>query len=58
VGGAFIGASNQSKGHQMIDDDDDYEHLFDILYTVFGVLVLLFAVIGFGAIFYFIVSLL
>jgi len=42
----------------MIDDDDDYEHLFDILYTVFGVLVLLFAVIGFSGIFFFIVSLL
>ena len=42
----------------MIDDDDDYEYLFDILYTVFGVLVLLFAVIGFGAIVFGLISLL
>ena len=42
----------------MIDDDDDYEHLFDILYTVFGVMVLLFAIVGFGAIVFGIVSLL
>lgn len=42
----------------MIDDDDDYEYLFDILYTIFGVMVLLFAIVGFGAIVFVIVSLL
>ena len=42
----------------MIDDDDDYEYLFDILYTIFGVLVLLFVIVGFGAIFFVVVSLL
>lgn len=42
----------------MNKDDDDYEHLFDILYTVFGVLVLLFAIVGFGAIVFVIVNLL
>jgi hypothetical protein len=42
----------------MIDDDDDYEYLFDILYTVLGVMVMLFAIIGFGAIVFGIVSLL
>ena len=42
----------------MIDDDDDHEYLFDILYTVFGVLVVLFAIVGFGAIVFFIVNLL
>jgi hypothetical protein len=42
----------------MIDDEDDYEYLFDILYTVFGVLVVLFAIIGFSAIIFGLVSLL
>ena len=42
----------------MIDDDDDYEYLFDILYTVFGVMVMLFSVVGFVAIVFGIVSLL
>jgi hypothetical protein len=42
----------------MIDDDDEHEYIFDILYTVFGVLVLLFAIIGFGAIVFGLVSLL
>lgn len=42
----------------MNDDEDDYEHLFDILYTVFGVMVMLFSVVGFGAIVFGIVSLL
>jgi hypothetical protein len=42
----------------MNDDEDDYEYLFDILYTVFGVLVVLFAIVGFGAIVFVVVNLL
>jgi hypothetical protein len=33
----------------MNDDDDDYEYLFDILYTVFGVMAFVFFVMGIGA---------
>lgn len=34
----------------MDDDEDDYEYLFDILYTVFGVMAFVFFVMGIGAI--------
>lgn len=34
----------------MDDDEDDYEYLFDILYTVFGVMAFVFFVMGISAI--------
>ena len=33
----------------MNDEDDDYEYLFDILYTVFGFVIFIFFVMGIGA---------
>ena len=42
----------------MNDDDNDYEYLFDILYTVFGFLIFMFFVMGIGAIVVVLISLL
>jgi hypothetical protein len=33
----------------MIDDEDDYEYLFDMLYTIFGVIVFVFFAMGISA---------
>lgn len=33
----------------MNDEDDDYEYLFDILYTVFGFVIFIFFVMGISA---------
>jgi len=40
------------------EDDDDYEYLFDILYTVFGVMAFVFFVMGIGAFVVVLISLL
>jgi len=42
----------------MIEDDDDYEYLFDILYTLFGFVIFVFFVLGIAAIILGLVSLL
>jgi len=42
----------------MSDDEDDYEYLFDILYTLFGFVIFVFAVIGITAIVFGLISLL
>jgi hypothetical protein len=53
-------ASNQypRKGQSMNDDEDDYEYLFDILYTLFGFVIFVFFVLGITAIVLGLVSLL
>jgi len=42
----------------MNDDEDDYEYLFDILYTLFGFVIFVFFVLGITAIVLGLVSLL
>lgn len=42
----------------MSDDEDDYEYIFDILYTLFGFIVFVFVVIGIGSIVVGLISLL
>jgi hypothetical protein len=42
----------------MNGDEDDYEYLFDILYTLFGFVIFVFAVIGIAAIVFGLISLL
>jgi hypothetical protein len=45
-------ASNQypRKGQSMNEDEDDYEYIFDIFYTLFGFVIFVFVVIGIVAI--------
>ena len=50
--------SIESEGGGMSDDEDDYEYLFDILYTLFGFVIFVFAVIGITAIVFGLISLL
>jgi len=42
----------------MNKDEDDYEYLFDILYTLFGFVIFVFAVIGIAAIVFGLINLL
>ena len=42
----------------MDDDEDDYEYLFDILYTIFGFMAFAFFVMGIGAFVVVLISLL
>ena len=42
----------------MNNDEDDYEYLFDILYTLFGFVIFVFVVIGIAAIVFGLISLL
>jgi hypothetical protein len=37
------------EGCVMNDEDDDYEYLFDMLYTIFGVIVFVFFAMGISA---------
>lgn len=46
------------EGCGMNDDDDDYEYLFDMLYTIFGVIVFVFFAMGISAFVVVLISLL
>ena len=42
----------------MNDDEDDYEYLFDILYTLFGFVIFVFMVMGIAVIVFGLINLL